>query len=61
MVQREHICFSEGYTIGRVWNHIFIDMSNNVDPVSKETGKLLNMSRDNLRPQLLQWNLFLLI
>ena len=42
-------------------NHIFIDMLNNVNHVSKETDWLLNMSKDNLKLQLLQWNLFLWI
>ena len=38
-------------------NPIFTNMLNNVDHVNKETDKLLNMYKDNLRFQLLLWNL----
>ena len=40
---------------------MFIDMLNNVDHVSRETDRLLNMSKDNLKLQIPQWNLFLWI
>ena len=43
------------------WNGIKPHIYHNVDHVSKETDRLLNMSKDNLKLQLLQWNLFIWI